>query len=165
MENLVSSSFTLLLDMPNVNNIYFGSNGEITSLPPGLHETYEFGVPLFLEIDVEFINNTWTIWLDGELVHSDGHWGNRLQGFRWNLPGNHAAESTGLDNIRVYGENLPAVHVCCIGEECLLTDHQHCTDLGGEYHFEWDSCGPPNPCEGGTAASETSWGRIKSTYK
>jgi hypothetical protein len=38
-------------------------------------------------------------------------------------------------------------HVCCIGEDCVITTESVCLDMQGQWHPEWDDCGPPNPCE------------------
>lgn len=55
--------------------------------------------------------------------------------------------------------------VCCIGSDCVIVPSENeCTDLGGAYHPEWDSCGPPNPCEG-TPATTVTWGRLKGMYR
>jgi hypothetical protein len=40
----------------------------------------------------------------------------------------------------------PAAHVCCVAETCYLILETDCAALGGTFHPEWDSCGPPNPC-------------------
>jgi hypothetical protein len=40
----------------------------------------------------------------------------------------------------------PVPHVCCVGETCLLVFEADCAALGGIWHPELDSCGPPNPC-------------------
>jgi hypothetical protein len=37
--------------------------------------------------------------------------------------------------------------VCCVGYDCYITTETVCRDMGGDWHPEWDSCGPPNPCE------------------
>lgn len=43
---------------------------------------------------------------------------------------------------------VPTQHVCCVGELCyLVLTADECAAMGGVYHPEWDSCGPPNPCE------------------
>jgi hypothetical protein len=36
--------------------------------------------------------------------------------------------------------------VCCVGEVCYLVFQADCEAMGGVYHAEWLSCGPPNPC-------------------
>lgn len=55
--------------------------------------------------------------------------------------------------------------VCCIGTDCAIVLSEHeCTGLGGEYHPEWTSCGPPNPC-GATPAATTTWGSLKQMYR
>jgi len=42
----------------------------------------------------------------------------------------------------------PGQVVCCVGEECFLVfNANECAGLGGVFHPEWTSCGPPNPCE------------------
>jgi hypothetical protein len=59
----------------------------------------------------------------------------------------------------------PQNYVCCVGEECVLVQSAaECMALEGEFHPEWDSCGPPNPCTG-TPVRSTSWGRIRATYR
>ena len=50
-----------------------------------------------------------------------------------------------FDNVRLRGPN-PDTGVCCVGEECLIATEQECAGMGGVWHPEWDSCGPPNPC-------------------
>ncbi len=71
------------------------------------------------------------------------------------------------------GVNCPGVEVCwgwqefvcCVGTECVLVHGQEeCTALGGIFHAEWDSCGPPNPCDV-TPAIRSSWGRVKALYR
>jgi hypothetical protein len=37
-------------------------------------------------------------------------------------------------------------HVCCVGEVCVIVPEAECVALGGVFHPELDSCGPPNPC-------------------
>lgn len=37
--------------------------------------------------------------------------------------------------------------VCCVGEECFVVLLEEiCDDLGGDWHLEYEDCGPPNPC-------------------
>jgi hypothetical protein len=36
--------------------------------------------------------------------------------------------------------------VCCVGEDCYLVFQADCEAMGGVYHTDWLSCGPPNPC-------------------
>lgn len=43
---------------------------------------------------------------------------------------------------------VPTQVVCCVGQECFLVYTEgECAGLGGVFHPEWTSCGPPNPCE------------------
>ncbi len=56
--------------------------------------------------------------------------------------------------------------VCCLaGAVRYLLAESECTAMGGEWHPEWDSCGPPNPCDGGTPVEHTTWGAIKAAYR
>jgi len=58
--------------------------------------------------------------------------------------------------------NCPLWRVCCEGEVCTITTEAGCA---GEWHPEWDSCGPPNPCEEPVPSDPSSWGSIKSIYR
>jgi len=58
----------------------------------------------------------------------------------------------------------PEYHVCCVDQACYVVLEQDCTAMGGQWHSEWDSCGPPNPCEI-TPAEQNSWGQIKNVYR
>ncbi len=56
--------------------------------------------------------------------------------------------------------------VCCLaGAECYLLAESECAAMEGVWHPEWNSCGPPNPCEGGTPVEHTTWGAIKAAYR
>ncbi len=122
------------------------------------------GVPHLLEVTFDIPSDLWRVWLDGVLVLSTEHSGNVLEHIRFNLTGDHADNSVAVDNIQLYGENLPIHHVCCVGEECYLTTQDECPAMLGEYHWEWDACEPVNPCAS-TPARESSWGTIKSAFK
>jgi len=40
----------------------------------------------------------------------------------------------------------PSLHVCCVGEECVLVfTEEECAALGGVFHADWTSC-DDNPC-------------------
>lgn len=55
--------------------------------------------------------------------------------------------------------------ICCVGDDCIIVHSGYeCTALGGQYHPEWDDCGPPNPCAF-TQSAGTTWGLIKSMYR
>jgi hypothetical protein len=59
----------------------------------------------------------------------------------------------------------PDDYVCCVGEDCVIVHSEdECTALGGEFHPEWSSCGPPNPCLP-SPVRITSWGAIKTLYR
>jgi hypothetical protein len=53
--------------------------------------------------------------------------------------------------------------VCCVGQDCFLITADECSDIGGEYHPEWDSC-DPNPCVPSPSAT-ASWGVLKKLYR
>jgi hypothetical protein len=55
-------------------------------------------------------------------------------------------------------------HVCCVGENCFIVLEDECAAMGGTFHPEWDSCGPPNPCQHVPATPDT-WGGVKSLYR
>jgi hypothetical protein len=46
----------------------------------------------------------------------------------------------------LYSDYSWPVKACCVGENCQLVTEPECQELGGVFHPEWDSCGPPNPC-------------------
>lgn len=165
IRELINSQFTILLDVPHVHNIYFNADGTMHSLPAGLDATFEFGVPLHLEVNFDIPNRVWMIRLNDEVVHSDHHAGNDFRSMRLNLTGEHINDSVGIDNFKIYGEALPNLHVCCINGYCHLTSYIECDILEGEYHSDWDNCGPPDPCEEGTPVNRVTWGAIKSTYR
>jgi len=164
VEELIGSYFVLLIDAPQVHNIYFNADGTMTSFPAGLDATFGFGVPYCLKVTFDIPRDRWRVWLNGELIHHTNHAGSFMRSFRYNLSGNHVDDSVGIDNVRIYGENLPINHVCCVGEVCYIRDFDDCEAMGGEFHWEWDSCEPVNPCET-TPTRKTSWGVIKSTYR
>jgi hypothetical protein len=57
------------------------------------------------------------------------------------------------------------VGVCCVGVTCSLVQEGECAALQGEWHPEWESCGPPNPCDVYTPAEGTTWGGVKARFR
>jgi len=56
-------------------------------------------------------------------------------------------------------------YVCCVDQDCYLFETEaECDALGGVWHPEWTSCGPPDPCDY-TPADPNSWGQIKNAYR
>lgn len=56
-------------------------------------------------------------------------------------------------------------YVCCVGHDCYLFEtEQECTDMQGQWHPEWTSCGN-DPCDIYTPADPNSWGQIKNAYR
>lgn len=64
----------------------------------------------------------------------------------------------------LYSDYVPPVKVCCVGQDCYVITEDECGSMGGVYHPEWDSCGPPNPCEA-TPTGHDTWGGVKSLYR
>ncbi len=96
----------ILFDLPLSHSVRFDVNGEIRFSRPGgggLLGTFEFGIPVFLEIEVEIAANHCTIWLDGIEVHSDFVDASELRAIRINLSGEHVADAAAVDNLRIYG--------------------------------------------------------------
>jgi hypothetical protein len=60
------------------------------------------------------------------------------------------------------GVGLP--RLCCISDRCYFLVEGQCTDAGGAWHPEWDSC-DPNPCGGSVPAEKWSWGAVKALYR
>jgi hypothetical protein len=58
----------------------------------------------------------------------------------------------------------PPTHVCCVNQDCYIVTEADCTAMGGVWHPEWDSCGPPNPCAA-TPAEKKTWGGVKDMYR
>jgi hypothetical protein len=67
-----------------------------------------------------------------------------------------------MEGVECCPPDIP-IAVCCVGEECFLTDEDECDALGGEFHPEWDTC-EPNPCLP-SPAENTRWGTIKAIYR
>lgn len=55
--------------------------------------------------------------------------------------------------------------VCCVGHACYLVSEEACATLQGDWHPEWESCGPPDPCDVCTPVERSSWGGIKVRYR
>jgi hypothetical protein len=68
------------------------------------------------------------------------------QGMYW-VRVDYYAQGIGLEAYAETGFLVCAQsHVCCVGETCMIITEADCQALGGVFHPEWDSCGPPNPC-------------------
>ena len=61
--------------------------------------------------------------------------------------------------------DCPVPDVCCVEHVCYFVHLDECDALGGEWHPEFENCGPPNPCEELTPADDASWGSIKAIYR
>jgi hypothetical protein len=54
--------------------------------------------------------------------------------------------------------------ICCVDEVCYFALADECAAMGGTFHPEWDSCGPPNPCLATPSLPDT-WGGVKNAYR
>lgn len=68
------------------------------------------------------------------------------------------------DGIACYPSTPPPAFVCCVGETCYVISEEECEALQGEFHPEWEDCGPPNPCLP-TPSENRTWGSIKALYR
>jgi hypothetical protein len=65
----------------------------------------------------------------------------------------------------LYSDYVVPTKVCCVGQDCFVITEYECTAMmGGVFHPEWSSCGPPNPCEA-TPTTPSTWGGIKNLYR
>ncbi|MBP7669011.1 MAG: T9SS type A sorting domain-containing protein [Candidatus Eisenbacteria bacterium] len=100
--------FRVLFDCPTVNVVEFYPSGDIRLHPTG--ETigqYDPGTPVRLEAELDFDAATWSIWLDGSLVHTGLLTGTYLRAIRLNLNGVNVANRAAVDDLRLYGGALP----------------------------------------------------------
>jgi hypothetical protein len=103
-----SELFRLFFDCPTVNYIEFHADGSISVSPSGATiGTFAPGVPFHLEVELDFPSASWSIWLDGRLVHTGQLIGTYLRAFRFNLQGVDVANQVALDDLRLYGGSLP----------------------------------------------------------
>ncbi len=66
VEQLAETTFRFFLDTPLANSISFRSDGTIFLFPANQTiGTFAFGVPVFLEVDLDVVADEWTISLDG----------------------------------------------------------------------------------------------------
>ena len=124
-----SFTFTILLDTPTVRNIYFYDDGQIRAWPcPGEYiGTYEYGVPLFLEIDLDVANDQLTITKDSDVLWSGDCEIEVLRAIRLNMDQTtDAPDPVAVDNFRVYGGGGPSE---CVGDIDGDGDTDH-SDLG-----------------------------------
>ncbi len=103
-----NETFKLLFDCPTVNNVEFYPNGDIRLYPTGgTIGTYTPGVPIHLEVELNFVSTRWSVWLDGGLAYTGPLTGTYLRAFRFNLQGVDAGNQVALDDLRLYGGPLP----------------------------------------------------------
>jgi hypothetical protein len=105
-----SFTFTILLDTPSVRNIYFYDDGRIRAWPcPGDYiGTFEYGVPLFLELDLDVANNQLAITKDGHELWSGDCDVEGLSAIRLSMgQTSDAPDPVAVDNFRVYGGGGP----------------------------------------------------------
>lgn len=110
--------FTILLDRPTVQNIYFHTDKQINTIDlftPYIGTStigeFEFDVPIHLEIDLNVLEDKITICIDDEEVYdgsSDGC--EMLQSVRINLESRSDSHNiVALDNFRILGSNINTI--------------------------------------------------------
>ena len=118
-----SNCFTVILDTPTVRNLNFEPDGDIRLWPAdgsGLIGTYDFGVPVFVEMDVDIPGDELAVRLDGTEAYSGSYNADKLHSIRFNLDGEHAGDAVAVDDFRVYGADQ-----ACVGD----VDGDNDTDL------------------------------------
>ncbi len=100
----VGQEFTILLDTPQVRNIYFEPDETVRVFIPGgsggIIGGYSLTVPTSLRIDVDLEASWWTISLNDSQVYSSSFRANELRTFRLSSDVECLAA---VDNINVYG--------------------------------------------------------------
>lgn len=165
----------------NSTYVYYDANNvqsPIPGTPPGpewsnLDPNHWYRARTVIDLDLNMIIEVGIRDLSGgtEAVYNPSEWylygGYISQGppdaIRWFGGGGTAGNSTAWDNAYIR-EQVPVMAACCLGEVCQLVTEPECQELGGIFHPEWDSCGPPNPCES-TPANSESWGAIKNRFR
>ena len=123
------------IDVPSAHQIRFDSNGQIIAqvLGSGGYEvpigTVQLGVPLFLEIDVDLVLQTWVIRIDGTQRLSN-FLPSPFSSFRFvrvNLAAQIAPEARfGIDNVRIEGLSEDANGACC--DRRIADPNARCVD-------------------------------------
>lgn len=107
IENLSGSSqdrFTILLDCPTIHNLYFEPSGNIRTFPGTNIGTFSFGVPVHVEWDLDILNQTWAITIDGNKLFEDTSTGiEQLRAIRINQSGENSNDAAAIDNVIVTG--------------------------------------------------------------
>jgi hypothetical protein len=148
----------------NSTYVYYDANNvqsPIPGTPPGpewsnLNPNHWYRALTVLNVDTNLITEVRIrdLTTGTEAVYIPTNWymygGSTPQGppeaIRWFGGGGTVGNSTAWDNALI--ELQPAgMGACCVGENCQLVTGPECQELGGVFHPEWDSCGPPNPCQ------------------
>lgn len=107
-----TNRFTILLDRPGVQTISFVTNGQdnaimifpyATGAGPVIG-TFEFGVPIHVEIDLDVLTDSITVYLDSEKVYKESSGGDELRSVRINLT-TGINNLVAVDNIRILGSS------------------------------------------------------------
>jgi hypothetical protein len=103
-----SNTFRFFVDMPSAHSVKFQGDGNITVYPGNdVIGTYTLNVPVLLEIDVDVVNDEWTVSLDGTSVYTAATVVDELRTVRVNLDGFYTTDSGGIDNVKIYGDWPP----------------------------------------------------------
>ncbi len=101
------NTFRMFVDLPTAHSVKFGGDNSISVYPGGVIGSYTDGVPVFLEIDVDMINDTWSISLDGTPAYSAPTTVDDLRTVRINLDGASSSDAAAIDDFKVYGDYEP----------------------------------------------------------
>jgi hypothetical protein len=121
-----------------------------------------------IRVEIDLDADTQTFYYDNQMLYSSS-WtegmsgGGALNIGTVDLYANNASPVYYDDMSLLPGGGAPRA-VCCVAQDCFVITEQECAGMQGVYHPEWDSCGPPNPCET-TPAEPTSWGSVKSLFR
>jgi hypothetical protein len=103
VELLQDDDFTILLDTPNVRNIYFGPDGKISvDGRPYTVGTYSPTVSTKLLIDVDLTKEIWVVSINGAVIYSGDFNADRLIQIRLSLA-RSSQNIVAVDNIKVFG--------------------------------------------------------------
>jgi len=121
-----------------------------------------------IRVEINLDTDTQTFYYDNQMLYT-GNWSNyfgyagSVQIAAVDLFANNASPVYYDDVSLLPGGAAPRA-VCCVAQDCFVITEEECAGMQGVYHPEWDSCGPPNPCET-TPAEPTSWGSVKSLFR
>lgn len=121
-----------------------------------------------IRVEIDLDADTQTFYYDNQMLYSTS-WTEGLSGGGALNIGcvdlyANSASAVYYDDMSLLPGGVVPTAVCCVAQQCYVITEQECAGMQGVFHPEWDSCGPPNPCET-TPAEPTSWGSVKSLFR